>query len=67
MLKVSGIKESKAPRRPTPPWCMSHQIPFEYRRTGTTGCEILDQDGNVFAWTVDEIWAMKIVAALNED
>ncbi len=68
MLKVCGIEESKAPRQPMPPWGMSHLIPYEYRRTGTRGCEILNQDGDVVAWAVDEMWAVIIVAALlNEE
>jgi hypothetical protein len=37
---------------------------FTFRRTGTTGCEIL-ADGKVVAWTVDEAWATVIVALLN--
>lgn len=37
---------------------------FDYRIVGTTGCEIVNQDGDVVAWTIDEIWALKIVAAL---
>lgn len=38
---------------------------FSYRRSGTTGCEILNPDGKVFAWTVSECWAILIVANLN--
>ena len=39
--------------------------PFSYRRSGTTGCEIIDAAGRVFAWTVDAGSAAAIVAALN--
>lgn len=40
---------------------------FTFRLVGTTGCEIL-QDGQVIAWTIDEVLAAKIVAALlNEE
>jgi hypothetical protein len=35
------------------------------RRIGTTGCEILDADGSVVAWTADVGWASMIAAALN--
>jgi hypothetical protein len=38
---------------------------FAIRRVGTAGHEILDPDGNVVAWAVDEPWAMLIAAALN--
>jgi len=38
---------------------------FTYRRSGSTGCEILDSDGNVVAWAMDELWAVVIVAGLN--
>jgi len=65
MSRVSGIEESKAPRRPTPPWCLSQPSPLEFRRIGTTGCEILCQD-QVIAWSVDEVWAARIVAALQD-
>ena len=34
------------------------------RRCGTVGCEILNQDGKVVAWTVDSIWAARIVQLL---
>lgn len=39
--------------------------PFTYRRSGTTGCEIIDAEGRVFAWAVDTGSAAAIVAALN--
>jgi hypothetical protein len=39
---------------------------FTYRQSGTTGCEILDADGQVFAWTVDAGWAGLIVGLLNK-
>jgi hypothetical protein len=38
---------------------------FAYRRTGTCGCEIIDPDGEVFAWTVDSARAGLIVGLLN--
>ena len=38
---------------------------FAYRRTGSTGCEILTPDGTVVAWTVDTTTAVIIVALLN--
>lgn len=40
---------------------------FTYRRVGTTGCEILDPNGVVVAWSVDEMWAAVIVARLNDN
>jgi hypothetical protein len=39
---------------------------FHARQVGTTGHEIIDPDGHVVAWTVDEPWASIIVALLNE-
>ena len=39
---------------------------FTFRRTGSTGCEIL-YEGVVVAWTVDETWATLIVARMNND
>jgi hypothetical protein len=39
---------------------------FFFRRIGTTGCEILDSEGKVIAWAVDEFWAVLIVAELNK-
>jgi hypothetical protein len=39
---------------------------FSYRRSGTAGCEIINPDGQVFAWAVDECWAVLIVALLNQ-
>jgi hypothetical protein len=38
---------------------------YTYRRSGTTGCEIIDGDGSVIAWAADAGWAALIVAALN--
>ena len=38
---------------------------FSYRRSGTNGCEIIDPDGLVIAWTVDPAWAGVIVGLLN--
>ena len=38
---------------------------FTFRRIGSTGCEILDPNGVVVAWTADELWAVLIVAELN--
>ena len=40
---------------------------FSYRLIGTTGCELLDSDGNVIAWTTDELWAVAITALLNNE
>jgi hypothetical protein len=40
--------------------------PFAYRRSGTTGHEILDPNGLVIAWTVDVGWAGIIVGLLNK-
>jgi len=37
---------------------------FSFRKSGTTGCEIIDADGSVIAWTVDVAWAGLIVAGL---
>ncbi len=39
---------------------------FDYRRTATTGCELVNEDGDIFAWTVNEVWAAIIVRVLNE-
>ena len=39
--------------------------PYTARRIGTTGCEIIDPDGEVIAWTVDDHWAGIITALLN--
>lgn len=38
---------------------------FTFHRVATNGCEIIDPNGVVFAWTVDELWAVLIVAELN--
>jgi hypothetical protein len=38
---------------------------YSYRRSGSTGCEIIDPDGLVIAWTVDAAWAALIVELLN--
>ena len=38
---------------------------FIARRVGTTGHEIINPEGVVVAWTVDEPWATIIVAVLN--
>ena len=37
---------------------------FDYRIVGTTSCEIVNQDGDVVAWTITEAFAARIVAAL---
>ena len=37
---------------------------FSFRRSGTAGCEIL-YNGNVIAWTVDEVWAALLTQRLN--
>lgn len=39
---------------------------FSYRRVGTSGCEIRDPEDDVFAWTVDELWAALVVTRLNQ-
>jgi len=39
---------------------------FTFRLIGSTGYEILNSDGWVLAWTVDEVTAARIVALLNE-
>jgi len=38
---------------------------FGFRLCGTTGCEIIDREGFVIAWTVDAAWASVIVELLN--
>lgn len=38
---------------------------YTFRRSGTTGCEILDLDGVVIAWTIDELWAAVICRLLS--
>ena len=45
---------------------MENDRGFSFRRSGTAGCEILNPDGEVVAWTVEELWAALIVALLNE-
>jgi len=45
---------------------LSNNAPFNARRVGTTGHEILDPDGQVIAWTVDSVWAAVLVALLTE-
>ena len=35
------------------------------RKVATTGCEILDENGVVVAWSVDEEWGEKIVRGLD--
>jgi hypothetical protein len=37
---------------------------FSFRLVGTMGCEIL-ADGEVIAWTVDELWAAIIIGLLD--
>ena len=37
---------------------------FSFRRVGTAGREIVEPDG-VIGWTVDIVWAARIVALLN--
>jgi hypothetical protein len=37
---------------------------FTFRKAGSAGCEIVGPDG-VVAWTVDSVWAARIVALLN--
>jgi hypothetical protein len=39
---------------------------FTYRRSGTCGCELLEPQGKVFAWTADVGWAGIIVGLLNQ-
>lgn len=36
------------------------------RQVATCGCEIIDPDGTVIAWTADDCWAAIIVRLLNE-
>jgi hypothetical protein len=38
---------------------------FQYRQSGTTGCEIIGPDGTVIARTIDAAWAGLIVGLLN--
>jgi hypothetical protein len=38
---------------------------FTFRQSGVAGCEILNAEGQVFAWAIDPTWAAVIVAALN--
>ena len=37
---------------------------FHARRVATAGCEILDANGNVIAWTAEEHWAHLLVSLL---
>ena len=39
---------------------------YAFRRIATTGCEIICPDG-VIAWTVDVVWAARLVSLLNRD
>lgn len=41
------------------------QSKYSYRRVGTTGCEVVDLDGFVVAWTVDDVLAALICRLLN--
>jgi hypothetical protein len=54
-LERSGLRRA-VPREPDD---------FSFRRVGTTGHEIINADGVVIAWTVDEGWAARIVGLLN--
>lgn len=38
---------------------------YSWRRSGTCGCEVLDRDGAVVAWTVDDLWAATIAHSLH--
>lgn len=38
---------------------------FSYRKSGRAGCEVMDEDGKVIAWTMDERWAAVIVSPTN--
>ena len=40
--------------------------PYTYRQSGTCGCELLDSEGMVIAWTADAAWAGIIVGLLNK-
>ena len=40
-------------------------VEFTTRRVATSGHEILNQEGHVIAWTIDEAWASRIVELLN--
>ena len=46
---------------------MHDDMTSEYvaRASGSVGCEILDPDGEVVAWTVDGWWGATIVGLLN--
>lgn len=39
---------------------------FHARQVGTTGHEIVNPDGQVVAWTVDDHWAAIVVTLLNQ-
>lgn len=50
--------------------CQPHRLrddtlPFHVRSSGNVGQEILDVDGNVYAWTADEVKAALICKLLN--
>jgi hypothetical protein len=38
---------------------------YAFRQSGVCGCEVLDPDGRVYAWTVDECRAAILVGLLN--
>jgi hypothetical protein len=38
---------------------------FWARASGSVGCEIIDPDGEIVAWTADGWWAATIVGLLN--
>ena len=40
--------------------------PYSFRLVGTTGCEILNPDGEVIAWAANEATAAVIVGLLNK-
>jgi hypothetical protein len=40
---------------------------FLYRQVGSRGCEIVNGDGEVIAWTVDDYWAATICRLLNDE
>ena len=39
---------------------------YSYRKGGSVGCEIINVDGEIVAWTISEVLAAVIVKLLNE-
>ena len=47
-------------------WDTQEHLEFTVRQSGSLGQEILDAEGQVVAWTLDEILAIRICRLLNQ-